>query len=444
MRILLVDDDSSLRAVIKRILQRELDVQVLECGNGLEALEMLTQHRIGLVILDYTMPVLNGVDTLRAIRESPVFSRMPVIMMTGAGDSGTVQRVVEYGVAEYILKPLRPARLIDRVARIMRTLEQADAPPPPGAAAVFQPLELSPDARVMIADGNREFREFFRRQVSRHCEVREADSGIAAYRSCLADPPRALFIGSELDVLSGELLAQQLRRASRTESVRLIGVMPPHLLRRAKKGSWYEAVIPRTFIADLFNDRFEALLRRPGRLSGLLALVPDLTLIGIASFEEALGSMLHAAAVPRVPTARDQAKKTCVEVRMGFRKEQIPLLVQLSAAQKALKRLSGLIATDSAGKEDSDAPLLGLVDRMAKSLLSELTHRGFEVEASEARAHSTPIHHDPEQADDAIAIEFDVAGKGVSIRLDLGLADNGDALSATGANVALSAARASR
>src|SRR5690606_37440419 len=210
-----------------------------------------------------------------------------------------------YGVAEYILKPIRPGDLVERVTRLIRAHELSDLDASPGSPTVFQPLALSPGSPVLIADGSPEFRHFFRRAVASLCQVREADSGIAAFRAALDDPPKAIFIGSDLGVFSGDLLAQHIRRNSRTDAVRVIAVMPPHQLRRVKKQSPHEAVILRTFVADLFKDGFMNLMRRPGRLSRLLGLVPDLKLLGIAAFEEALGALLHAAAIPRAPEAGD-------------------------------------------------------------------------------------------------------------------------------------------
>lgn len=421
MRMLLVDDEPAIRAVINRVLLRQFDLDIVECENGLEALELLTRERFGLVMLDCRMPVFDGLDTLRTIRASAVLSRMPVIMMTGVSDDGVVQRILECGVAAYVVKPLRPAQLLERVSRVLTTIRETDSLP---TTPVFQPLELSAESSVMIADGSPEFRQFFQRRISSVCRVREADSGLMALRSCLTSPPTALFIGADLDVLSGELLAQKIRDSSRLDGIRLIGVMPPHLLRRARKGSPYEAVILRTFIPDLFLDGFGALLRRPGRLAGLLTTIPDLKLVGIAAFEEVLGSTLNAAAVPRVPKTRDNSKHACGEVTIRLGKDRTPLLVQLGLGHKHLKRLSScLLKADVSWEGDqAEAPLLELLSRIAKSLAQEFAHRTLDVEIGEVAPRSSLVRP-IEQPDDAISVEFDVAGTGLCLRLDMSLPD---------------------
>ncbi len=423
MRILLVDDDPSIRAVIRRVLQRQLTLNIVECGNGLEALELLSQQRYGLVILDHLMPVLNGIDTLRAIRQSATLARTPVFMMTAIGDADMVERAAGFGVAEYILKPLRPGDLVERVTRLIRAHELSDTDSMPGAPTVFQPLELSPESAVLIADGSPEFRHFFRRAVTSLCQVREADSGIAAFRAALDDPAKALFIGSDLGVFTGDLLAQHIRRNPRTDAVRVIAVMPPHQLRRVKKQSPYEAVILRTFVADLFKDGFMNLMRRPGRMSHLLGIVPDLKLLGIAAFEEALGALFHAAAIPRAPEARDTSKFAAAMLTIRFQEEGLPLLVELAANRRHAKKLADLLENPGADSS-AEVALMGLLNRMAKSLSQEFQNQGLAVQVSAAAPRSRGPGERASQADDAVTIDFDVAGKGARVRLDLRLADD--------------------
>lgn len=423
MRILLVDDDPSVRAVIRRILRRRLNVEIVEASNGLEALELLSRQRYRLVILDHMMPVLNGIDTLRAIREAPALAGTVVIMSTAVGDAETVKRVAGYGVAEYILKPLRPGDLLERVTRIIQALELSDAETPRGARLQpFRPLELTPEASVLVADGSPEFRQFFRREIAAFCQVREAETGLDAFRACLAEPPAALFIGSDLGVFSGDQLAHHVRRETRTDAVRIVGVMPPNLLRRVKKQSPYEAIILRTFVSDLFRDGFQGLLRRPGRLSALLGMVPDLKLVAIAAFEEAVGASLRAAAIPRAPDARDASKFARAVLRLTFRRDRIPLLVALAVPRKSTRRQAGLASPQPDGPaQTGEALLVELLDRMGHSLAQEFAHQGLEVVVEQAVPGPASPAARVQQADDQITVDFDIAGKGLRVRLDLRL-----------------------
>jgi CheY-like chemotaxis protein len=423
MRVLLVDDDAAIRGVIKRML-RPLELDITECQNGLEALELLAVERFAFVLLDCTMPVLDGAETLRAIRGSPSLAGLPVVMLTAVTDTETVKRLLAYGLSAYIVKPLRYTQVVERISKLIATIRDAEGPGQ-RSGPVFRPLEISLESSVMIADGSAEFREFFRRQISGFCTVREIDSGIAALRSCMDSPPAALFVGTELGVFSSDLLARKVVEAPTLRGTRVIGVLPANLMRRGRKGSPYEAVVLRTFVADLFLEGYEALLRRPGRLAGLLEAVPDLKLLGIGTFEGVLVAVLQREAVARAPKKSELPKSVRVGVVIRLGVERMPLQVDLVLVRRQLDKLSVLMteAGMASSGDDPEAPLLLLLGKMAESLTHEFVNRGFEAEVGVPQSRVAGAAHSLEQQDDVISVEFDAVGTGLSFRLDLSLAD---------------------
>ena len=117
IKILVVDDESRMRKLVKDFLVRE-GYTVLEAGDGMEAMDIFYEDRdIALVILDVMMPKMDGWQVCREIRES---SKIPIIMLTARSEERDELQGFELGVDEYISKPFSPKILVARVNAILR------------------------------------------------------------------------------------------------------------------------------------------------------------------------------------------------------------------------------------------------------------------------------------------------------------------------------------
>ena len=117
IKILIVDDESRMRKLVKDFLGRE-GYLVREAGDGMEALEIFYEEKdIALIILDVMMPRMDGWQTCREIRQS---SQVPIIMLTARSEEHDELQGLELGVDEYISKPFSPKILVARVEAILR------------------------------------------------------------------------------------------------------------------------------------------------------------------------------------------------------------------------------------------------------------------------------------------------------------------------------------
>ena len=117
IKILVVDDESRMRKLVKDFLEREGYV-VLEAGDGMEAMEIFYEEKdIALVILDVMMPRMDGWQTCREIRQS---SQVPIIMLTARAEESYELQGFNLGVDEYISKPFSPKILVARVEAVLR------------------------------------------------------------------------------------------------------------------------------------------------------------------------------------------------------------------------------------------------------------------------------------------------------------------------------------
>ena len=121
LKILVVDDERRMRKLVRDFMVKQ-DFDVLEAGDGEEALDIFYEEKnIALIILDVMMPKMNGWEVCREIRET---SKVPIIMLTAKGEESDELMGFELGVDEYISKPFSPKILVARVEAILRRTSQ--------------------------------------------------------------------------------------------------------------------------------------------------------------------------------------------------------------------------------------------------------------------------------------------------------------------------------
>jgi two-component system chemotaxis response regulator CheY len=115
MRALVIDDSRTTRIIIGNIL-REIGLEVLEARNGLEALEQLQRNPdVALLLLDWNMPKMNGLDFLRAVRARRDYDGVRVLMVTSEAEAGQVALALDAGANEYLMKPFNKEVLVAKL-----------------------------------------------------------------------------------------------------------------------------------------------------------------------------------------------------------------------------------------------------------------------------------------------------------------------------------------
>jgi two-component system response regulator MtrA len=137
-RVLLVEDDSSIRAVVTMGLN-DAGMRVTAASTGPDGLAQLRQTACDVVLLDVMLPDLDGIEVLRTLRRD---SRVPVVMLTARSDTVDVVVALELGADDYVTKPFQMAELVARIKAVVR---RAGAPEDGGRLTVG-PVEIDPAA----------------------------------------------------------------------------------------------------------------------------------------------------------------------------------------------------------------------------------------------------------------------------------------------------------
>jgi DNA-binding response OmpR family regulator len=117
--ILLADDDDILVDLVCYRLQQD-GHELLVAQNGEEAVELARERKPDLIILDAMMPVLNGIETLRVLRDDRQTKETPIMMLTSRKGEADVVNALKLGANEYVTKPFRPDELAARVEALLR------------------------------------------------------------------------------------------------------------------------------------------------------------------------------------------------------------------------------------------------------------------------------------------------------------------------------------
>ncbi len=117
-KILSVDDSRTVRIIVKKVF-RDYDCEILEASNGVEGLAMAAKHIPDLILLDITMPVMDGVEMLTKLKADSALKAIPVIMLTAEGGREQVLKIAKLGIRDYIVKPFKEEVLLEKSTRII-------------------------------------------------------------------------------------------------------------------------------------------------------------------------------------------------------------------------------------------------------------------------------------------------------------------------------------
>jgi two-component system chemotaxis response regulator CheY len=122
IKVLVVDDQLTMRALVRSALQEIGFREITDAGDGEEGLKTLCSSPAHLVISDFNMPKLDGLGFLRAVRSHEPIRKTAFIMLTGRADKELVQRAMQYGVNNYVTKPFSPATLRGKIEEVFGPL----------------------------------------------------------------------------------------------------------------------------------------------------------------------------------------------------------------------------------------------------------------------------------------------------------------------------------
>ena len=138
-KILTVDDSKTVRIIVRKAF-KTFDCEILEAGNGVEGLALAAKENPDLILLDVTMPVMDGVEMLTKLKSDPALKGIPVMMLTAEGGRDNVLKIAKIGVRDYLVKPFKEDVLIEKAGRVIDLKPLSETPAK--AKSIFDPADI--------------------------------------------------------------------------------------------------------------------------------------------------------------------------------------------------------------------------------------------------------------------------------------------------------------
>lgn len=242
--VLVVDDLESMRKITVNYLRQFGVVKILEAANGAEALRILNGHPVAVVISDWNMPVMNGLELLLSIRSSDKLYGLPFMMITAETERKLILQAVQSGVSELLVKPFSYSSFAERLTRMLHWYPRFSGPIDPVKAqqglnvkgygmqgalqseATLPPLEKAVErATILVVDDSADNLQLLAGLFEDEYRVKLANNGEKALQICRSDnPPDLLLLDIMMPDMDGFEVAKALRGHPSSENIPIIFV----------------------------------------------------------------------------------------------------------------------------------------------------------------------------------------------------------------------------
>ncbi|MBD1388151.1 hybrid sensor histidine kinase/response regulator [Neiella sp. HB171785] len=297
---LVVEDMEAMRKITAQQLRQYGAKEVHQASNGAEGLRVLRNHKVDVILSDWNMPVMTGIDFLKAVKENPNWQRIPFVMVTAEAERDKVREAIAYGVSELIIKPFTPHMMRERIERAfkrpvripseIRMKDPLDEPP----AEVIKPsVELADlgdsepaqdvaklkDGNILIVDDTPDNLRLMSDLLKDDYKVRLANNGKKALELCRGEtPPDLVLLDIMMPEISGYDVLEALRADPATQHIPVIMVTAMTEQEAELKGIQLGAIefITKPIQPQLLQMRVRNFMRQVWRIRDVQASYDDM------------------------------------------------------------------------------------------------------------------------------------------------------------------------
>ncbi len=208
--VLIVDDDPNVRLFLSRLLTKKFACTVEQAKDGADALSKLKEFEAEVIFLDITMPVMDGVEVLEALRADENLKNIAVIVLSAVSEKEIVAKVMKMGVLDYMLKPLlyehtynRIKEFFDILRKKKKTRELDD---------VEDVLDDDPNKeKFLLISTDKDLVTTLKDKLSANYKVLVADNGADGLKLFMKYKPKTVVLGEHLPLLNEKLFATKIK-----------------------------------------------------------------------------------------------------------------------------------------------------------------------------------------------------------------------------------------
>lgn len=385
LRLLVVDDESGVRALAKGAFAQDSGIEVLPASNGAEAIELLLQQPVDLVLLDLTMPVMGGLEALKAIRAISTIAHLPVLILTGRADEERIKAAIQMGIVGCLTKPFAVRDLRIRVTEFFTSLRRPDG----SVRRESTFVSLARQDRVLLIDRGDDFRMLAEQVLGRVCNVESEENEFSGLVRATHTTFAAVVLGLLTDWSDPPAIARRFRQLPSSQDMTLIAVVPRQDVPTIEAADCFDAVVPRRLDAGEFEQAIGRALDEAGR--GRLLFHPDSAWLaasfqalepvfaeafGASDIRSEAGSLVQP--VPRTVVVHTECSGPHVDRIVSVR---CPIAAALALAARERKTSPDEVSDDQA--RDS---IEALARRLTMTLVERFTAVGLECECGASDA----------------------------------------------------------
>ena len=213
-KVLVVDDDPNVRLFLERLLTKKFSCTVETAKNGADALSKLKDFDAEVMLLDITMPVMDGVETLTAIRSDDKFKDLAVIVLTAVSEKDTVAKVMQMGVIDYMLKPLLYEHTYTRLKELFDIIRKRNKKKKLMETSDWEDSSSSSSdkKKFLLIFNEDDIRNDFQTKLSElGFEVYPTDNGADGLKLFMKHKPQHIIVGENIPLLNEAMLAQNIK-----------------------------------------------------------------------------------------------------------------------------------------------------------------------------------------------------------------------------------------
>lgn len=210
-KILTVDDSKTIRMIVARAF-RTFACEILEAADGVEGLAIVNREKPDIILLDYTMPVMDGFEMLNKLKSDPDTRNIPVVMLTAEAGRDNVLKIARLGVRDYLVKPFKEDLVVERVGRIIDLKAWNEATTK--AKRYDDPLQ------ILVVDDKPAILELIKSGLGdTNWVLNTLTQAGQAVDFCSRQMPDAILVSLSLAEGAGFMLFQMMRAAFKTKSI---------------------------------------------------------------------------------------------------------------------------------------------------------------------------------------------------------------------------------
>ncbi len=262
--ILTVDDSRAVRTIVGKQV-KELGFEVLEAEDGIQGLDQLASAQVDLVLLDVTMPNMDGPTMLQKMREGG--NQVPVIMLTSESKRSIVAGAMKLGISDYILKPFKPEELRTKVLSVLQGEPGVDGLVPQPAPAASREADeglAAPAAGgapaagrfvdLLVVDDMENVQKKLRTMLPPHVTLNAFTSAQSALGACREKVYRVVLVDTEIPDVNSSVLAQQIRVLQPHAAVVALALRTANDVAKEVREQGFDDVLFKPFRPELIDD----------------------------------------------------------------------------------------------------------------------------------------------------------------------------------------------